>query len=319
MKVLVGNPEVWGPPPGGVAVSIGVFDGVHLGHRQMFDVLKEGAESLGGLPIGAVTFDRHPLATIDPGRSPDLVSTPEERLALFDEAGLDFAAVLTFDEATRGLAPEGFVQAVLAAGLGARLAVVGEGFRFGLHASGDVDELRRLGDHYGFAVRSVKLLETDAGPISSTLVRRAVTAGDMAAAADLLGRPFVRTGRVVAGDRRGVEIGFPTANLDIPPGLLVPSGGVYAAFAHVGGQKIEAVVNIGTRPTFDGVREVVEAHLLDYTGDLYGQDLTIEFIERLRAEQRFDSVPDLVEQIGRDVELARGRLGEVQAAGEPTP
>lgn len=309
MRVLVGSPDVWSLPPGGVAVSIGVFDGVHLGHRQMLDVLTAGA---GSHPAGAITFDRHPLATIDPDRAPPLITTPEERLGLFEELGLDFAAILTFDDATRGSSPEQFVETILRDGLGARLVVVGEGFRFGMHAAGDVDELRRLGDHYGFAVQSVELLETDAGPVSSTLIRRAVSTGDVERAADLLGRLFARTGRVVPGERRGSQIGFPTANLDIASGLLVPAGGVYTATAQVGARPVPAVVNIGTRPTFDGLREVVEAHLLDFEADLYGQDITLQFRQRLRSEQRFESVPDLVAQIRQDVAIARERL-EVDA------
>jgi len=308
MRVLVGDPAVWTPRPGGVAVSIGVFDGVHLGHRQMLQALFDDSAALGELPIGAITFDRHPLATIAPDRAPELITTPEERLVLFEEAGLDFAAVLTFDEGMRALPPDDFVRTVLADGLGARLVVVGEGFRFGIDAAGDVDELRRLGDHFGFAVQAVELLETGSGPISSTLIRQALAAGEVANAAGLLGRPFGRTGRVVAGDHRGVGIGFPTANLDIRPGLLIPGHGVYAAFARVGEDRLPAVVNIGTRPTFDGVRQVVEAHLLDYAGDLYGSDLTLEFVARLRPEQRFESVAALVEQIGADVESAREYL-----------
>ncbi len=311
MKVFVGDPRVWTPPPGGVAVSVGVFDGVHLGHRQMLRALVDDAADLADLPIGAITFDRHPLATIAPERAPLLITTPEERLALFEQAGLDFAAVLTFDDAMRSLPPAGFVETVLAGGLGARLVVVGDGFRFGLNAAGDVDELRRLGDHFGFAVRGVELLETGSGPISSTLLRRAISEGDVATAIDLLGRPFARTGRVVAGDHRGAEIGFPTANLDIRPGLIVPARGVYAAVAVLDDERIPAVVNVGVRPTFDGVREVVEAHLLDFSADLYGRDLTLEFIDRLRAETRFESVAALVAQIGADVELARARLDRI--------
>jgi riboflavin kinase/FMN adenylyltransferase len=291
-----------------VAVSIGVFDGVHLGHRQMLQALFNDAASLGDLPMGAITFDRHPLATIAPERAPELISTPDERLALFEEAGLDFAAVLTFDERMRALPPDEFVRLVLADGLGARLVVVGAGFRFGLNAAGDVDELRRLGDHFGFAVEAIQLLETGSGPISSTLIRRALADGDVGAAAGLLGRPFSRTGRVVAGDHRGAGIGFPTANLEIRPGLVIPGRGVYAAYARIADGRLPGVVNIGVRPTFDGVRQVVETHLLDFSGDLYGSDLTLEFVERLRPEQKFDSVAALVDQIGADVDSARSLL-----------
>ncbi|NNC91381.1 MAG: bifunctional riboflavin kinase/FAD synthetase [Acidimicrobiia bacterium] len=310
MKVLVGDPRVWTPQPGGVAVSVGVFDGVHLGHRQMLQELFDDTAALADIPIGAITFDRHPLATIAPERAPALLTTPEERLELFEEAGLDFAAVLTFDDRMRSLSPEGFVETVLASGLGARLVVVGDGFRFGLNAGGDVDELRRLGDHFGFAVRGVELLETGGGPISSTLIRQALRDGDVVGAAGLLGRRFARTGRVVAGDHRGTGIGFPTANLEIPEGLAVPARGVYAAVAVLENARMPAVANVGVRPTFDGVREVVEAHLLDFSGDLYGRDLTLEFVERLRPEQRFGSVTDLAEQIGKDVASARIRLSQ---------
>lgn len=304
MRVLLGDPAVWEPQPGGVAVSIGVFDGVHLGHRQMLSALwDESAPAT--LPRGAITFDRHPLATIAPDRTPPLITTPEERLQLFEQAGLDFAAVLTFDDDMRSLAPDSFVERVLAGALGARLVVVGEGFRFGLNAAGDVDELRRLGDHFGFAVRSVALLETGAGPISSSLIRARLADGDVAGAAALLGRPFARSGRVVAGDRRGSSIGFPTANLELKPGLVVPARGVYVAFCAVDDKRLPAVVNVGVRPTFDGTREVVEAHLLDFSGDLYGSELRLEFIDRLRPEERFESVEALVSQIDNDVQAAR--------------
>jgi riboflavin kinase/FMN adenylyltransferase len=307
MRVLVGDPSVWELQPGGVAVSIGVFDGVHLGHRQMLDALwDEGAPT--ALPRGAITFDRHPMATIAPGRVPPLISTPEERLQLFEASGLDFAAVLTFDETMRSLSAERFVEHVLAGALGARLVVVGEGFRFGMNAAGDVEELRRLGDHFGFAVRAVALLETEAGPISSSLIRSALADGDVATAAGLLGRPFARAGRVVAGDHRGAGIGFPTANLDIKTGLAIPAHGVYAAHAVTGTGRFDAVVNIGVRPTFDGSRQVVEAHLLEFTGDLYGSELRLEFVERLRGERRFDSVAALVAQIEADVKAALALL-----------
>ena len=304
MRVLLGDPTVWEPQPGGVAVSIGVFDGVHLGHHQMLDALWDEPVP-GSLPRGAITFDRHPMATIAPDRVPFLITTPEERLQLFEDAGLDFAAVLTFDEPVRRLSPEGFVEEVLAGALGARLVVVGEGFRFGMNATGDVDELRRLGDHYGFAVRAVALLEADSGPISSSLIRRLVAEGDVATAGKLLGRPFSRAGRVVAGDHRGASIGFPTANLDIKPGLVFPARGVYAAFAVVASGRFAAVVNIGVRPTFEGTRQVAEAHLLGFSADLYGSELRLEFVDRLREERKFGSVEALVAQIETDVAAAR--------------
>lgn len=307
MKVLQGNPAAWDVASGPTAVSIGVFDGVHLGHQEVLRSLVAQASAMGELEPGVVTFDRHPLVVVRPEAAPRLITTIDERLAQLEALGIGFAAVLTFDEQTRSLTAEQFVETVLTV-LRVRLILVGSGFRFGKDGKGDVDVLRHLGDHYGFAVRSIDLLASSEEPISSTGIRGALASGDVETARQMLGRPFVRQGVVVAGDKRGRDLGFPTANLELAAELLIPRRGVYAGRALVGGEDYGCVVNVGVRPTFDGGREVVEAHLLGFDRDLYGQVVRVEFLFRIRDEVRFESVDDLVVQIGRDVEFARTAL-----------
>ena len=308
MKVLRGDPHGWEPPVGGSVLTIGVFDGVHVGHRRIGALLLGEAEQRGGLAAGIVTFDRHPLATITPNETPDLITTLDEQIEQWTEFGLSFVAVLTFEEAVRSMTPAQFAETVLSDGLGARHVVVGAGFRFGHDGAGDVAKLGVLGNKFGFTVGAVELVEMSDMPVSSTQIRRAIAEGDMDSVAQWLGRRFTRTGVVVAGANRGAEIGFPTANLAVPPGLTVPGHGVYAAFAGLDGERLAAVVNIGTRPTFDGDEEVVEAHLLDFDQDIYGRSLVLEFVRRLRGERRFESVQGLVDQIGRDVAEATALL-----------
>ncbi len=307
MKVLRGDFDRWVPPEGGAAVAVGVFDGVHRGHQAVLAGLRARAAELGGLPATVLTFDRHPLEVVAPERAPRLLTAPERKLELLGELGIDTVAVLTFDERARGLTPEEFAADVLVGGVGASLVVVGADFRFGKDRSGDVEELRDLGLGLGYYVEEVELLG-DGAPVSSTRIRAAVAAGDLEAAARDLGRPFEVAGEVVEGDRRGAQIGFPTANLDVAPGLLIPGRGVYAAWADVGGRTRPAVVNVGIRPTFGGEREVVEAHLLDFDGDLYGSAVRLRFVARLRDERRFDGMEELSAQIARDVEAGRSAL-----------
>ena len=228
MKVLRGDPHTWAPAEGGSAITVGVFDGVHLGHRLIGASVLEEAESRGGLAAGIVTFDRHPLATITPGSSPDLITSIDEQIELWAELGMGFVAVLTFEEAVRSMIPAQLAEVVLSDGLGARHVVVGAGFRFGRDGAGDVAELERLGRKLDFSVQSVELVERADAPVSSTLIRSAVAEGDMDSAAAWLGRRFARSGTVVPGANRGAEIGFATANLAIPSGLAIPGRGVYA-------------------------------------------------------------------------------------------
>jgi riboflavin kinase/FMN adenylyltransferase len=306
--VLTGDHTAWAPSPVGAAVAIGVFDGVHLGHRR---VLREvGAEAVArDLLLTVLTFDRHPLALIDPARVPPRLSDDRQRTELLAELGVDQVAVLTFDETVRSLEAEAFVRQVLVAGLGARLVAVGRDFRFGRDRAGDVDGLRRLGQDEGFDLMEVELL-TNGDTLSSTSIRHAVTAGDLDEAASRLGRSYELRGEVVAGDGRGASIGYPTANLDVDPAMAMPQRGVYAVEVVRDGEAHPGVANIGVRPTFGGEREILEVHLFDFDESLYGERLAVRFVSRLRGEQKFSGIEDLVAQIDRDAAAAASVLGQ---------
>jgi riboflavin kinase / FMN adenylyltransferase len=291
---------------GPTALTIGVLDGVHLGHRRLLEELQQTA---GSLPVGVVTFGNHPAGLTSPEGAPPLICSVDRRLELIEDAGIDVAAVLRFDEALRAMSPEVFVEDLLVGRLGARAVVVGAGFRFGSGLAGDVDVLAALGEKLGFTTRAIPIVG-DAEPVSSTAIRSRVASGDVGGAAEMLGRPFQLRGTVSRGDGRGKSIGFPTANLAIDPGLLVPGRGVYAVKAVVDGAARDGVVNVGVRPTFDGTTEVVEVHILDFDADLYDEDVAVEFVERLRDEMRFSGVEQLVEQIGQDVTAARAVLAQ---------
>jgi riboflavin kinase / FMN adenylyltransferase len=267
------------------AVAIGTFDGVHRGHRE---VLRAAVAT--GLVPTVVTFDPHPRDVL--GYGVELLATLDRRLELLADAGIADVLVVEFTEATAATAPEEFAETVLRA-IGAEIVLAGEGFRFGRRRSGDLELLRRL----GFDARSVPIVKE----ISSSAIRRLVHEGDVAAAAGLLGRPVEVDGFVVTGDARGGTLGFPTANLRVPPALLVPRFGIYAGA--VG--ETRAAVSIGTNPHYGGDERRIEAFLLDFEGDLYGQELRIEFRKRLRGEKRFESVDALIAQMGRDVDAAR--------------
>jgi riboflavin kinase/FMN adenylyltransferase len=271
------------------AATIGTFDGVHLGHRRVLDAVRAA-----GLRSTVITFEPHPRTFW--GLPVELLATPERRLELLAEAGIDDVLVLTFDGSLASLTPEAFVDAFLRP-LGVEVVAEGEGFRFGRDRAGDCDLLERL----GFDVRRVPIV----GNISSSQVRRLLAAGDVTAAASLLGRPYEVSGEVVVGDRRGATLGFPTANLALPRDLLVPENGIYAGSAL--GRR--AAVSIGTNPHYGGTTRRVEAFLLDFDGDIYDEELRLEFLARMRGERRFDSVDALVEQMTLDVEGTRRVAG----------
>jgi riboflavin kinase/FMN adenylyltransferase len=306
MKTLTGDHHRWEAPASGSALALGVFDGVHRGHRLLIERVTEEAKGAGLVP-GVVTFDRHPLAVVDPDRAPRLLTTIPQRLDLLADLGIHFAAVLTFDERLRHLDPASFVTEILVDALGARLVAAGSEFRFGHGRSGDTALLASLGGRLGFELAVVDLL-LDGSPISASRIRAALDSGEVADAARGLGRPYELRGTVVRGDGRGRAIGFPTANLQLDPAVLVPARGVYAVTASLGERSFFAVTNIGIRPTFGGTAEVVEAHLLDFDEDIYGSELRLHFVVRLRGEQRFDGVEALVAQIARDVAAARSAL-----------
>lgn len=308
-EVVVGI-DALSAPDAGSAVTIGTFDGVHLGHRALLALTIASARER-GLASVVVTWDRHPAATLRPEVAPPMLSSPERKVELLTEAGADVVAVLPFDVPLSQRTPESFVEDVLVKGLGARLVLVGEGWRFGRGRAGTVELLEQLGRDLGFEARGVTLEEVGGEAASSSRVRKAVTSGDLALAERLLGRPFDLDGVVGHGDARGAGLGFPTANLAIDPTIAAPPVGVYAGRARAGSSWFPAATNVGVNPTFGGSgRPRIETYLVGFAGDLYGRTLRVEFWERLRDEKRFDSVDELIAQMGRDVEVTKALVAE---------
>jgi riboflavin kinase / FMN adenylyltransferase len=270
------------------SVAIGTFDGVHLGHREVI----RGSDT-------ALTFEPHPIAILHPEATPRLVTPFPVKRDLIAGLGVEELVVIPFDRDFASLSAEEFVADVLVGRLGAERVSVGENFRFGQRAKGTPEFLR---SHDEFETRVVPLVEVAGETVSSSHIRGLVAAGDVRHAAEFLGGPFLFEGEVVVGDRRGHELGVPTANIVPDDALVSPGHGVYAAWAH----GYPAAVNVGVRPTFETGRGLlVEAHLIGFEGDLYGEVLRIAFVERMRGEKRFESVDQLVEQMQRDIALAR--------------
>ncbi len=302
MEVYRGDPAGWNLGTRPHAVAIGVFDGVHRGHMAVFRALEEAA---GDLPKVALTFGVHPDEVVAGTPAPPALASLEQRIERFEEEGFDAAAVIDFDGDVRALTPEEFVDRYLVEGLAARVVAVGEDFRFGYDAAGTVDTLRVLGHRKGFEVVETPIVDVHGTEVRSSTIRAAIASGGVALAARMLGRPFSIEGVVFPGDARGRSIGFPTANVTVPDGMVRPAGGVYAVVCTVDGVEYEGVCNVGTRPTFGGGAEIIEVHLLDVEIDLYGKTMRVAFIDRIRNEQRFTSVDALVAQIEADIELAR--------------
>ncbi len=306
-----------GPPAGGSAVTIGAYDGVHLGHRALLAELRSRAEA-DGLATVVVTFDRHPASVVRPESAPLLLCDLDQKLELLASAGVDRTVVVRFDRERADESAEEFVTRELVGGLDARLVVVGEDFHFGHGRKGNVALLTEMGAVDGFEVDGVELASAgaddgDGAPaVSSTRVRTLVSAGQVEEAALLLGRPHQVRGPVVTGDRRGgAELGYPTANIAVPTEICLPAPGIYAGwYERPDGTRHRAAVSVGRRPTFYGAdgELLVEAYLLDFDGDLYGEAARLSFLHRLRDELAFDSVDALVAQMGRDVERTRELL-----------
>jgi riboflavin kinase / FMN adenylyltransferase len=311
MRKVVGIDSL-GPQRGGAAVTVGTFDGLHLGHRALIARTIEEARALGGTSV-AVTWDRHPLETLRPGSEPKVLTTPERKAELLEATGIDSLVVLPFDKAFSKWTPERFVTDVLV-GLGARIVIVGEGWRFGHKAAGTTELLQKMGTEHGFVAEVLTLEGVGGEPVSSTRVRSAIAQGDMVSARTLLARPFDVDGVVLRGDRRGTELGFPTANLKLDRSIAHPPRGVYAGRALTqAGVTYTAAINVGVNPQFGGDPAStpwrVEAYLLEFDGDLYDQRLRVELHERLRDELTFESVGALVEQIAKDVDHTRDLVG----------
>lgn len=292
------------------AVTIGKFDGVHVGHRAVIDLLEEVAVERGLTPT-VVTFDRHPLAVLRPGSVPRSLVSNRQKRELLEAAGVAATLMLTFDDELRSLTPEQFVDRILVGALHARVVFVGDDFRFGVRGSGTVDTLRELGATRGLDVVSIDDVRLGGGRrASSTWIRELLEAGDVRRAGELLGREPAVRGVVVHGEQRGRELGFPTANLAPDSEGYVPADGVYAARVRVGGTVWPAAVSVGHNPTFEGVPEKqVEAHLLDVSMDLYGQEITVMFVDWVRGNVAFEGIDALIEHIRADVVRTREVLG----------
>lgn len=292
------------PPRESALLTIGVFDGVHLGHRFLLEHLRKEAAREGALSA-VLTFTNHPRTVIQPGYCVPYITTVEDRLELLRQEGVDLVLPLTFDEELSRLQAHEFVD-LLRERVNMSGLVMGSSFAMGHKRGGTPETLAQMGREKGFSTAVVEPASAQGEEVSSTAIRDAITSGDVSRASRLLGRHFVLRGEVVRGQARGRELGFPTANLDLPECQVVPGNGVYAARVVVDGVALSAAVNIGVRPTFGDGERMVEVHILDYAGgDLYGSELPVEFVERLRDELRFGSVEELVAQMTKDVEQSR--------------
>lgn len=305
----------------GAVVTVGTFDGVHLGHRQVLDEIVARAARTGRRSV-LVTFHPHPLRIVRPDAAPPLLTTPAEKKVLLAETGVEYAVFLRFDRELQQFSARRFVEEILIGRLGMRELVIGYDHGFGRGREGDVDTLRQLGAELGFQVDVVGPVGEAESPISSTSIRRAIAAGDVVAAATALGRPYSFEGPVVQGARRGRDLGFPTANIRILDGeKLLPAEGVYAARGWVDGEGIPGLLHLGPRPTFPGDPPTVELHLLDWAGDLYGREIRVELCAFLRPIARFDSADALVAAMRADAEAGRalftGRAGPSACARRP--
>jgi riboflavin kinase/FMN adenylyltransferase len=288
----------------GTAVTVGFFDGVHLGHRAVLERTAEAARERGVRAV-AVTFDRHPREVLAPGSEPRLLTTVDRKAALIERAGIDVLVVLEFTTAFSHRSADDFIEHVLVGGLHAVHCVMGANFTFGHRAAGNVDLLMERGPAHGFSAERVGLLELDGRPVSSSSIREGLAEGDLAWPRRALGRRFVLDGTVVTGAGRGHELGFPTANLRTWPRLLLPGRGIYAGRAVVGDGAHVAAISVGTNPTFGTEPLHVETYLLDFDGDLLGSELAVEFWAYLRDEERFETPGALADAIAEDVTRTR--------------
>jgi riboflavin kinase / FMN adenylyltransferase len=304
---------------GRTVVTVGMYDGVHRGHQKLIGAAVSRARSM-RRPCLLLTFDPHPAEVVRPGSHPAILTSLDRKAELVAELGVDAMCVLPFTEEFSRLSPETFTHSVLVEQLHAAQVVVGENFTYGHKAAGTVETLRAEGRRFGFAVEGIALAEeaSDGGEvtISSTYVRACVAAGDMASAARALGRPHRVDGIVVRGDRRGREMGYPTANVESQPFTAIPADGVYAGRlvtrdprSGASLQRFPAAISVGSNPTFQGSRRTVEAYVLDYDGDLYGEHVGVEFAERLRPMAAFPDVGALLEAMAKDVSDTRQILG----------
>lgn len=303
---------VW--PGERTVITIGAYDGVHLGHQAVIAQVRRLAAETGSRSA-VVTFDRHPASIVRPESAPRLLTDPSQRLELLAATGVDATVIVTFDEMQSHESPASFVERVLVNVLGVRSIVVGEDFHFGHDRAGNVALLHELGGRHDFEVLPMELIPRADGvdePVSSTAIRRALAGGDVELATALLDRPFEARGQVVKGDQRGRLLGFPTANVEVPNQMCLPADGVYAGwYERPDGIAHPCAINLGRRPTFyeHADSSLLEAHLIDFDGDLYGEPARVRFEHFLRSERKFDGIDALIEQLKHDVEHATSLLG----------
>ena len=287
-------------------ITIGAYDGVHLGHQAVISHVRQRAADLGALST-VVTFDRHPASVVRPESAPLLLTCDDQKLELLEATGVDAVVVVPFNTEQAAESPESFVERVFVNCLSTQLIVVGEDFHFGRHRDGNVDLLRKLGAEHGFEVEPLELLSRLDGvgePVSSTAIRRALAGGDVTRANEMLGHVFEARGSVVTGDQRGRLLGFPTANVEVSNTISLPADGVYAGwYERPTGEPHACAINLGRRPTFyeHADSSLLEAHLLDFEGDLYGEDARVRFTHFLRSERKFDGIEALKEQLDLDI------------------
>lgn len=294
-------------------LTIGAYDGVHLGHQAIIREVRRQAAEMGARSV-VVTFDRHPASVVRPESAPRLLTDLDQKLELLAATGVDATVLVHFDQEQSNESPQSFVERVLVGCLGAQRIVVGEDFHFGRQRSGNVTLLRELGAQHDFDVEPLTLVEREDGvdePLSSTAIRRALAGGQVEVAAAMLSRPFQARGVVVQGDQRGRTIGFPTANVEVPSAICLPADGVYAGwYIRPDGTRQACAINLGRRPTFyeHADHSLLEAHLIDFTDDLYGEHARVEFTNFLRSERKFDGIDALISQLKHDVDHARSLL-----------
>jgi len=291
-------------------LTIGIFDGVHRGHQYLLgELIKEARKK--NLLSGVVTFRQHPQAVLSPGRGLSLLDDLTERERLLKQAGVDIVIILSFSRELANIGPERFLD-WLKKYLRVRGLVIGYDFALGTGRQGDTEKLQKLGQEMGFSVRVIAPFKVGREVVSSTTIRQALSQGDMARVTRLLGRPFSLHGRVVTGDSRGKRLGYPTANLMINPEQALPTDGVYVSLAHTGDKSYPAMTYIGCRPTFGEKKQMVESYLINFEGDLYNQEITIEIKYHLRGDQKFESAQALSKQISEDVARGLKLLGETE-------
>ena len=286
----------------GCVATIGNFDGVHLGHRTILQRLREAGDRL-GLPTLAMSFEPHPLEVFQPGKAPARITPLRDKARALAAAGVDRFLCLPFRPSLSGMAPQSFIDDLLLDELGIEFLIVGDDFRFGHRRAGDFNTLRKASERHGFVLERTPTFEVGGTRVSSTRVREALAAGDLAAAERLLGHPYELTGRVVNGDRIGRELGFPTANIRLR--RTPPMDAILVADIDIGDGPRPGIASMGTRPSVGGRKALLEVYLFDFSGDLYGRHLTVTFRHWLRAQERYDTLEALRDQIARDVENAQ--------------